>query len=190
MTRGSSWLSYNLILDGFHGVSLLVFEAFSKPLSSSQGNSHEFSWPSLSLHSSRYPSTSPFPHSTSPCFLPSFSHFHSRTKIQIQCATKDNKEATPPRQASIDGGASIHKKGVALYKPKSYDVLVTDAAKSLAYAIQDGKTRLEIDFPPLPSNILHIRDLQMSSLMPTFNLPWPLSGNSTENGNPGLHSVS
>lgn len=39
------------------------------------------------------------------------------------------------------------KVGVSLYKPKSYEVLVTDAAKSLAYALEDGKLRLEIDFP-------------------------------------------
>ncbi|WJX42637.1 Protein lpa3 [Trifolium repens] len=45
------------------------------------------------------------------------------------------------------------KSGVAVYKPKSYEVLVTDAANSLAYALQDGKSRLEIDFPPLPSDI-------------------------------------
>lgn len=37
--------------------------------------------------------------------------------------------------------------GIAVYKPKSYEVLVTDAARSLAYALEDGKTRLEIDFP-------------------------------------------
>ncbi|CAN6555428.1 unnamed protein product [Malus baccata var. baccata] len=43
--------------------------------------------------------------------------------------------------------------GIAVYKPKSYEVLVTDAARSLAYALEDGKTRLEIDFPPLPSDI-------------------------------------
>ncbi|KAL3609364.1 hypothetical protein D5086_000384 [Populus alba] len=40
-----------------------------------------------------------------------------------------------------------------IYKPKSYEVLVTDAANSLAFSLQDGKIRLEIDFPPLPSNI-------------------------------------
>lgn len=45
------------------------------------------------------------------------------------------------------------KAGVAIYKPKSFEVLVADAAGSLAFALQDGKTRLEIDFPPLPSNI-------------------------------------
>ncbi|PIN04362.1 hypothetical protein CDL12_23105 [Handroanthus impetiginosus] len=45
------------------------------------------------------------------------------------------------------------KLGVAVYKPRSYEVLVSDAATSLSYALQDGKTRLEIEFPPLPSNI-------------------------------------
>lgn len=39
------------------------------------------------------------------------------------------------------------KKGVSVYKPKSYQVLVSDAADSLFYALNDGKTRLEIDFP-------------------------------------------
>ncbi|XP_027344519.1 protein LOW PSII ACCUMULATION 3, chloroplastic isoform X3 [Abrus precatorius] len=54
-----------------------------------------------------------------------------------------------------EGGGSKPdpKAGVSLYKPKSYEVLVADAANSLAYAIQDGKLRLEIDFPPLPSNV-------------------------------------
>ncbi|ERN17172.1 hypothetical protein AMTRI_Chr09g14070 [Amborella trichopoda] len=45
------------------------------------------------------------------------------------------------------------KAGVPIYKPKSYEVLVSDAANSLAYALDDGKNRLEIDFPPLPSSI-------------------------------------
>uniref|UniRef100_A0A0D9VBC8 DUF1995 domain-containing protein n=1 Tax=Leersia perrieri TaxID=77586 RepID=A0A0D9VBC8_9ORYZ len=43
--------------------------------------------------------------------------------------------------------------GVSVYKPRSYEVLVSDAARSLACAIDEGKTRLEIEFPPLPSNI-------------------------------------
>ncbi|XP_022885655.1 protein LOW PSII ACCUMULATION 3, chloroplastic isoform X1 [Olea europaea var. sylvestris] len=45
------------------------------------------------------------------------------------------------------------KMGVEVYKPKSYEILVSDAATSLFYALKDGKIRLEIDFPPLPSNI-------------------------------------
>ncbi|KAM3308054.1 protein LPA3 isoform X2 [Capsicum chacoense] len=45
------------------------------------------------------------------------------------------------------------KQGVSVYKPKSYQVLASDAATSLFYALNDGKTRLEIDFPPLPTNI-------------------------------------
>uniref|UniRef100_J3L8Z1 DUF1995 domain-containing protein n=2 Tax=Oryza brachyantha TaxID=4533 RepID=J3L8Z1_ORYBR len=43
--------------------------------------------------------------------------------------------------------------GVSVYKPRSYEVLVSDAARSLACAIDEGKTRLEVEFPPLPSNI-------------------------------------
>ncbi|KAL3633124.1 Protein lpa3 [Castilleja foliolosa] len=39
------------------------------------------------------------------------------------------------------------KLGVSVYKPKSYEVLVSDAAISLFYALQDGKNRLEIEFP-------------------------------------------
>nr|KJB56516.1 hypothetical protein B456_009G123400 [Gossypium raimondii] len=151
MTRGSSWLSYNLILDGFHGVSLLVFEAFSKT-SSAAPKAIAMSFMAVSFSSLL--SIPPPPHSLIPLRLASCHRFPTFTpgpRIQIQCATKDNKEATPPAAASM--GSFDPKKGVALYKPKSYDVLVTDAAKSLAYAIQDGKTRLEIDFPPLPSNI-------------------------------------
>uniref|UniRef100_A0ACD5TBI7 Uncharacterized protein n=1 Tax=Avena sativa TaxID=4498 RepID=A0ACD5TBI7_AVESA len=45
------------------------------------------------------------------------------------------------------------KSGVSVYKPRSYEVLVADAARSLAAAIADGRTRLEIEFPPLPSSI-------------------------------------
>ncbi|XP_010270502.1 PREDICTED: protein LOW PSII ACCUMULATION 3, chloroplastic isoform X2 [Nelumbo nucifera] len=45
------------------------------------------------------------------------------------------------------------KAGVSVYKPKSYEALVTDAANSLVYALENGKNRLEIDFPPLPTNI-------------------------------------
>ncbi|CAL9125738.1 unnamed protein product [Musa textilis] len=56
--------------------------------------------------------------------------------------------AGPARAAADDP-----KAGVAVYKPRSYEVLVSDAARSLVCAVDNGKTRLEIDFPPLPSNI-------------------------------------
>ncbi|VVA33385.1 PREDICTED: LOW PSII ACCUMULATION 3 [Prunus dulcis] len=78
----------------------------------------------------------------------SFSTFQTLPKFplnnnkRIQCAEKGSSAS------SLDP-----KSGVSVYKPKSYEVLVADAAKSLAYALEDGKTRLEIDFPPLPSNI-------------------------------------
>ncbi|XP_038993333.1 uncharacterized protein LOC120117064 [Hibiscus syriacus] len=104
-------------------------------------------------------SISPPRHSFTPIYLPSshrFLTFSPRPIIQIQCATKDNKEATPPASAPPTQSFDP-KKGVALYKPKSYDVLVTDAANSLAYAIQDGQTRLEIDFPYVFYHSLNLR---------------------------------
>ncbi|CAI9754153.1 unnamed protein product [Fraxinus pennsylvanica] len=62
------------------------------------------------------------------------------TRINSSKATESEPEAE-------------RKMGVAVYKPRSYEVLVSDAATSLFYALKDGKIRLEIDFPPLPSNI-------------------------------------
>lgn len=76
-----------------------------------------------------------------------FPTFSSKTRLTIQRATKEPKETATPASASTQQSSDDPKKGVALYKPKSYEVLVTDAANSLAYALQDGKTRLEIDFP-------------------------------------------
>ncbi|XP_058004054.1 protein LPA3 isoform X2 [Hevea brasiliensis] len=88
------------------------------------------------------------PRSASPFSLSaSFPKFPFTTKIQ--CANT-NKQPDSQSQAT---SSFDPKSGVAVYKPKSYEVLVTDAANSLAFALQEGKTRLEIDFPPLPSNI-------------------------------------
>ncbi|KAK7349099.1 hypothetical protein VNO77_06188 [Canavalia gladiata] len=70
--------------------------------------------------------------------------------IQLRLTTKIQSLGTGREGA---GSEADLKAGVSIYKPKSYEVLVTDAANSLAYALQDRKLRLEIDFPPLPSNI-------------------------------------
>ncbi|KAK4436691.1 protein LOW PSII ACCUMULATION 3, chloroplastic [Sesamum alatum] len=66
-------------------------------------------------------------------------HCHKKRFISAK-ATKSESGVNP-------------KQGVAVYKPRSYEVLVSDAATSLFYALQDGKSRLEIEFPPLPSNV-------------------------------------
>ncbi|XP_022006769.1 protein LOW PSII ACCUMULATION 3, chloroplastic, partial [Helianthus annuus] len=52
--------------------------------------------------------------------------------------------------SSSNEGSSIP---ASLSSSSSYQVLVADAANSLASALDDGKTRLEIDFPPLPTSI-------------------------------------
>lgn len=77
----------------------------------------------------------------------SHSYSYSTTTTQTLRSTsfKTRSSLGTEREASPSG--SDPKAGVALYKPKSYEVLVTDAANSLAFALQDGKLRLEIDFP-------------------------------------------
>ncbi|GAB2228242.1 hypothetical protein Droror1_Dr00010072 [Drosera rotundifolia] len=71
--------------------------------------------------------------------------------LRIRCTGGGRGEAAAA-STSIDGW-SDPKAGVAVYKPKSYEVLVTDAAECLAIAMRDGRLRLEIEFPPLPSSI-------------------------------------
>ncbi|CAN1814423.1 Protein LPA3 [Linum perenne] len=83
------------------------------------------------------------------------------------------RRLTRAQAAVTQNSSNDPKSGVAVYKPKSYEVLTVDAANSLAFAIQDGKQRLEIEFPPLPSDI---SSYKMSSSTPTFNLHWLLSG--------------
>lgn len=57
-----------------------------------------------------------------------------------QCAKKEV-------EATAAAAAGDPKLGVAVYKPRSYDALASDAANSLFYALNDGKTRVEIEFP-------------------------------------------
>ncbi|KAL5984288.1 Protein lpa3 [Asimina triloba] len=118
----------------------------------------------FSCHTFAYPppssllplqSSSPFPlhsslsfsflSSSSSCTSTSFGSPALRSSYKLQAKVGDASKQ------SATGGDP--KAGVSVYKPKSYQVLVSDAANSLASALQDGKTRLEIDFPPLPSNI-------------------------------------
>ncbi|KAG0453910.1 hypothetical protein HPP92_025214 [Vanilla planifolia] len=76
---------------------------------------------------------------------------HRRIRRQI-CAQSSNEQS--PSDSKL-------KAGVAVYKPKSYEELVTDAARSLAFALQEGKTRLEIDFPCSLTNLKKRRASQL-----------------------------
>ncbi|KAH9298333.1 hypothetical protein KI387_030015, partial [Taxus chinensis] len=64
-----------------------------------------------------------------------------------------SSSTTRIRGSGRDASAVDPKIGVPLYNPKSYEQLIADAAKALLYALDDAKTRLEIEFPPLPSSI-------------------------------------
>ncbi|KAL8456964.1 hypothetical protein ACS0TY_034165 [Phlomoides rotata] len=90
-------------------------------------------------------------HQQSPCLsLSSLST--SPIKFSTVTANCPNKRFLSAKATKSESGISP-KVGVAVYKPKSYEVLVSDAATSLSYALQEGKTRLEIEFPPLPSSM-------------------------------------
>ncbi|KAI3802601.1 hypothetical protein L1987_30740 [Smallanthus sonchifolius] len=86
---------------------------------------------------------------------PTFSLFPVR--ILFNSSSSPKKTAANSIRCSSNEASSTpataRKLGVSVYKPKSYEVLVTDAANSLACALDDGKTRIEIDFPPLPTSI-------------------------------------
>ncbi|KAI4381999.1 hypothetical protein MLD38_008014 [Melastoma candidum] len=94
---------------------------------------------------------------SSSSFSVTFPSFPTRKPLPCRCSDDDRVAPASPAQAAVPASASASpgvdpKKGVSVYKPKSYQVLVDDAAASLGFALQDGITRLEIDFPPLPSN--------------------------------------
>ncbi|CAN6227042.1 unnamed protein product [Urochloa humidicola] len=94
----------------------------------------------------RAPSSSPSPPRLPATASSSYSYYYSSS-------SRLRRLAVSPRAEAGTGDVEALRAGVAVYKPRSYDVLVTDAARSLACAIDDGKTRLEIEFPPLPSSI-------------------------------------
>lgn len=55
---------------------------------------------------------------------------------------------TAKKNASVKAANGVNPMlGVSVYKPRSYEVLVADAANALSYALNDGNKRLEIEFP-------------------------------------------
>jgi hypothetical protein len=57
----------------------------------------------------------------------------TRTASKVRGSLQETSEVNP-------------RAGIPLYKPKSYQVLIADVGKALIYALDDGKTRLEIEF--------------------------------------------
>lgn len=57
-------------------------------------------------------------------------------------------------EASSDaGGAAPSAAGRMTYRPESYAELVADAAGALAAGVAAGLTRMEVEFPPIPTNV-------------------------------------
>lgn len=84
----------------------------------------------------------------------------SRNAASVHTSLAHNSYSARYRRhviAAIETGTTTPdadaRAGLAVYKPSSYDALIADAAKSLCYALDENKLRLEIEFPPLPSSI-------------------------------------
>lgn len=77
--------------------------------------------------------------------LPALFSSPSIVASRIRCGATANSGGAISSSSSSDSADPM--RGVSVYKPKSYEVLATDAANSLAFALQDSKSRLEIDFP-------------------------------------------
>ncbi|KAK6147903.1 hypothetical protein DH2020_018815 [Rehmannia glutinosa] len=99
-------------------------------------------------------------HHQSP-FLPISSISPPPFKPSTVTAHSDKKRLISAKATKSESGVDP-KLGVAVYKPKSYEVLVSDAATSLFYALQDGKTRLEIEFPCGSSDEFSDANIQLS----------------------------
>ncbi|KAI3773480.1 hypothetical protein L1987_48010 [Smallanthus sonchifolius] len=112
------------------------FSLFSSHIHSHHHHRHQKQYLNLTPTFSLFPVRILFNSSSSP---------KKTATNSIRCSSSSNEASSTP--------ATARKLGVSVYKPKSYEVLVTDAANSLACALDDGKTRLEIDFPPLPTSI-------------------------------------
>eukprot|EP00252_Welwitschia_mirabilis_P005047 TRINITY_DN15457_c0_g1_i1.p1 TRINITY_DN15457_c0_g1~~TRINITY_DN15457_c0_g1_i1.p1 ORF type:complete len:380 (-),score=69.12 TRINITY_DN15457_c0_g1_i1:294-1433(-) len=82
--------------------------------------------------------------------LPSSRNAQTFLPIYISKRKLVLRHAVSPTQ---DAAGVDPRDGVPLYKPNSYQQIVEDAARALMYALDDGKTRLEIEFPSLPTSI-------------------------------------
>ncbi|PIA56907.1 hypothetical protein AQUCO_00700928v1 [Aquilegia coerulea] len=80
---------------------------------------------------------------------PQFDFFSSKVLLKVH---NNEVRCSSSSSSSKETQELDPKVGVPIYKPKSYEVLVNDAANSLICALDEGKTRMEIEFPPLPTS--------------------------------------
>ena len=83
-----------------------------------------------------------------------------KTSVLAESTTRRNS-SRPAITATADAGAAQldakavrrreKEKGRQTYSPASYKELLVDAVESVEYALEDGVTRLEVDFPTLAS---------------------------------------
>lgn len=111
--------------------------------------------PVVASSSSSSSTPSPSPSTLSPSSLRH--RTTSRNAASVHTSLAHNFYRAKHVAAAIETGTTSPdaeaRAGVAVYNPSSYDALIADAAKSLCYALNENKLRLEVEFPPLPSSI-------------------------------------
>lgn len=72
----------------------------------------------------------------------------------MRAIAQDQADAVAAAPKTEGGKANKRRApGRQTYRPASFKELVTDATTALRSAIDDGLTRLEVEFPSLPGNI-------------------------------------
>jgi hypothetical protein len=61
--------------------------------------------------------------------------------------------STSQPEAEAEHSRARRASGRQTYRPASFGELVNDATSAIRAAVEDGLTRLEVEFPPLPGNI-------------------------------------
>lgn len=70
-----------------------------------------------------------------------------------QVSAQERAETVAEAQGTAENIKKRRAPGRQTYRPSSFQELVNDATASVRAAIEDGMTRLEVEFPALPGNI-------------------------------------
>lgn len=92
------------------------------------------------------------------------SSFRNCRASVVRAVAQEQADAVADAPKAEDGKAKKRRTpGRQTYRPASFKELVTDATTSLRSAIDDGLTRLEVEFPSLPGNV----DGEQSLVLPS-----------------------
>lgn len=77
----------------------------------------------------------------------------SCSKLSLRVSAQEQAETVAESPVTEEKAKKRRAPGRQTYRPSSFQELVNDATASVRAAIEDGLTRLEVEFPALPGNI-------------------------------------